>query len=122
MRDFVKDLAEFLAARQPDRLTVEMRKGERDGRLFVDTLRNAYASTAVAPYAVRARPGASVATPLAWDELDDPALRSDAYTVKTIFDRLAARGDPWRQMGRRARGLQEPRRRLDSLIGRGRHR
>jgi bifunctional non-homologous end joining protein LigD len=119
VRDLVKDLAEFLAARHPDRLTVEMRKAEREGRLFLDTLRNAYASTAVAPYAVRARPGAPVATPLEWDELDDPALRSNTYTIKTIFDRIAGQGDPWRQIRRRARGLAKPRRRLDKLIARG---
>ncbi len=116
VRDFARDLAGLLARRHPDVLTVEMRKDERAGRVFLDYLRNAYASTAVAPYAVRARPGAPVATPLAWEELEDPALRSDTYTLRTLPDRLARVGDPWRDMRRHARGLSAARRRLDSQV------
>jgi len=77
--------------------------------VFLDYLRNAYASTAVAPYAVRARPGAPVATPLAWEELEDPALRSDTYTLRTLPDRLARVGDPWRDLGRHAHKLDPAR-------------
>ncbi len=109
VRDFARDLADLLARRHPDALTVEMRKDEREGRVFLDYLRNAYASTAVAPYAVRARPGAPVATPLEWEELDDLALRSDTYTLRTLPARLARVGDPWRDMRRRARGLDPKR-------------
>lgn len=114
VRDFARDLADLLARRHPDALTVEMRKDEREGRVFLDYLRNAYASTAVAPYAVRARPGAPVATPLTWEELDDAVLRSDTYTLRTVRDRLAEVGDPWRAMRRHARGLAAARKRLDS--------
>ena len=63
-RAFAKDVAAVLASRYPDRLTVEMRKADRRGRLFLDYLRNAYGQNSVAPYAVRAKPGAPVATPL----------------------------------------------------------
>ena len=52
----------------------QVRKEKREGRLFLDTARNAYAQTAVAPYAVRALPGAPVAAPLDWDELGDSSL------------------------------------------------
>ncbi|HZD65429.1 MAG TPA: non-homologous end-joining DNA ligase, partial [Acidimicrobiales bacterium] len=71
VRDFAHGVAERLAERHPDSLTIEQRKEERRGRLFLDYLRNGYAQTSVAPYALRARPGAPVATPLFWEELDD---------------------------------------------------
>jgi bifunctional non-homologous end joining protein LigD len=99
-------LAEVLARRAPDRLTTEFHKKERGGRLFLDCNRNAYAQTAVPVYAVRPRPGAPVAVPLAWDELDttDP----DAWTVRTIADRLEQE-DPWAGFSRRARTLDRAR-------------
>ena len=114
-RDFAKDLAQLLADRHPDTLTIEMRKKERGGRLFLDYVRNGYAATAVAPYSVRARPGASVATPLTWDELNDPDLRSNTYTLRNIWDRLDKVGDPWHGMKKHARGLAGPRRKLDAI-------
>jgi bifunctional non-homologous end joining protein LigD len=117
VRAFVRDLAEELARRHPDELTVEQRKAKRDGRVFLDTLRNTYAHTAVPPYAVRAFPSAPVATPLAWEELDDPALGPGRYTVGNLFERLADVEDPWAGMARRASGLVRARRRLDAVAG-----
>jgi bifunctional non-homologous end joining protein LigD len=63
--------------------------------VLVDVARNTYAQTTVAPYAVRAIPGAPVATPLAWDELEDPELHPRRWTLATIPQRLDERGDPW---------------------------
>ncbi len=114
-RDFAKDLAQLLAGRHPETLTTEMRKSERGGRLFLDYVRNGYAATAVAPYSLRPRPGAPVATPLTWDEVQDPDLRVDSYNLRNIWERLEKVGDPWRSMMRNARGLKEPRRKLDRL-------
>ena len=54
---------------------------------------------------VRAKPRAPVATPLRWDELSDPRLKPDRWTVKSIGDRIEAEGDPWQGMSRRARAL-----------------
>jgi bifunctional non-homologous end joining protein LigD len=116
-RDFARDLAQLLAGRHPDTLTTEMRKGEREGRLFLDYVRNGYAATGVAPYSLRPRPAAPVATPLTWDELKDPALRSNTYNLRNLWDRLDKITDPWQGMMRNARGLKDPRRRLDKLVG-----
>jgi bifunctional non-homologous end joining protein LigD len=118
-RAFARDVAELLAARHPDRLTTEARKNKRRGRLFLDTMRNAYAQTAVPPYAVRARPGAPVAVPLAWGELSDPELRGDTWNTRNVAARIAKR-DPWRGMARRARSLEAPRRKLARTLDRGR--
>jgi bifunctional non-homologous end joining protein LigD len=100
-------IAAELAERSPDALTTQWRKERREGRILVDVARNGYAQTTVAPYAVRARPGAPVATPLRWEELEDDALRPDGWTLRTLPDRLAADGDPWEEIGRTARALHE---------------
>ncbi len=89
------ELAEELAARLPDQLTTSWRKEGRGGRVLVDAARNTYAQTAVAPYAVRAKPGAPVATPLFWEELEEPELHPRRWTLKDVPERLERRGDPW---------------------------
>jgi bifunctional non-homologous end joining protein LigD len=116
VRGFAKDVATGAAQRAPDELTVEMRKKDRGDRLFLDYLRNAYSQSSVAPYAVRTRPGAPVATPLDWDEFADADLHSQSYTVENIFRRLAQKEDPWKGMMDEAQALDEARERLDELM------
>jgi bifunctional non-homologous end joining protein LigD len=116
VRAFARDLARLAAARDPRRLTVEQRKAKRGDRILVDVMRNTYAHTAVAPYAVRARPGAPVATPLAWDELAQSSTRPDRWTLRTLPDRLEHDGDPWAQINDAARALGTPRRRLADAL------
>jgi bifunctional non-homologous end joining protein LigD len=103
---WAKGLADELAAASPRRLTTEFYKEKRGAPLFLDTRRNAYAQHSVAPYAVRPRDGAPVATPLRWEELDDRALRPDRWNVRTVLDRVADGGDPWQGIGRAARSLR----------------
>lgn len=110
VKPLAKNLAERLVAGNPDCFTVEHRKQKRGDRVFVDYLRNEYAQTAVPPYAVRARDGAPVATPLHWDELRDPALHSQSYTLGTVLTRLERMGDPWRDIDRHAVSLRKQRR------------
>jgi len=95
-------VAEQLVARRPRDLTMEFYKRKRDGRLFVDVNRNAYAATSVPPYAVRPKPGAPVATPLRWEELEDRRLRAQRYTLRNVLDR---EGDPWQSIARAAGAL-----------------
>ncbi len=102
VRETARALAELAVSRSPDRLTLAQRKDRRDGKVFVDILRNAWAQTAVAPYAVRARPGAPVATPLSRDELGRSDLGPRKWTVENLFRRLGAKDDPWKGMGRHA--------------------
>ncbi len=106
VREFAKDLADVAASRRPDKLTTEVRKDARRGRLFLDYLRNSYAQTAVAPYSVRAKPGAPVAAPLLWEELSESAMRSGRFTIRNIFERLDRRGDPWQDMLSHAKPLR----------------
>jgi bifunctional non-homologous end joining protein LigD len=85
--------------------------------VYLDVMRNAYAQTAVAPYSVRARRGAPVATPLEWDELDRRGLRADRFTIRDVPKRLAESGDPWAGLQRRARSLTRPAQRLAKILG-----
>jgi bifunctional non-homologous end joining protein LigD len=119
VRRFARDLARVLVDRAPDALTLEARKQKRGGRIRIDVMRNGYAQTAVPPYAVRARPTAPVATPLHWQELSDSSLRPDKFTLRHLDRRLARLGDPWSEIGRHARGLDRPRRRLNELLAAG---
>ena len=114
VRRFAFALGEALVAREPDLLTMEFRKEKRNGRLYVDLARNGYAQTAVPPYAVRPRGGAPVATPVEWSEVESKDLRPDGFTMRTIFDRLDGADDPWKGMARRARSLDNARRKLGS--------
>lgn len=118
VRAFARDLAGVLVRRRPEAYTLEQRKQKRQGRLFLDVLRNAYGATAVAPYAVRARPGAPVATPLGWAEVEeDASLGPRNWTIVNLFERLARLPDPWSGMMRHARSLAGPRRRLSRMLG-----
>lgn len=115
VRQFARDVAGIVAADDPAHRTVEQRKDKRGDRIYLDVMRNAYAQTAVAPYAVRARRGAPVATPLEWDELGGRGLRPDRFTVRDVPKRIAEQGDPWADMRRRARSLTRPMQRLKKL-------
>lgn len=114
VRAFAADAADLLVARHPDRLTRAQRKAKRGDRVFLDIMRNAYAQTAVVPYAVRAREGAPVATPLEWDELAGSDMGPRRYGIRNLFRRMSRKEDPWKGMGRRARGLAGPRTALDA--------
>jgi len=119
-RSFARQVAELLAARHPDGLTTAIRKEKRGGRVFVDTLRNGYAQTAVVPYSLRAAKGAPVAAPLEWDELTGSDCHPDRYTIFDVPARLEDIGDPWASMTRGARSLSAAQRRLARLAERSR--
>jgi bifunctional non-homologous end joining protein LigD len=94
-KSFCKAVAETLVAVAPDRYIATMSKAARKGKIFVDYLRNDRGATAVAPYSTRARPGATVSVPIAWDELS-AKLKSNHYTIKNVPARLSRlQTDPW---------------------------
>ncbi|MBV8940107.1 MAG: non-homologous end-joining DNA ligase [Solirubrobacterales bacterium] len=115
-RAFARDFAELATKRNPGVFTTEQRKAKRQGRILIDIMRNGYARTAVAPYAVRARPGAPVATPLHPGELEDAATRPDRWTLRNVLGRLEREGDPWRAIGRGRQTITVPRQRLKGAL------
>jgi bifunctional non-homologous end joining protein LigD len=95
VKEFCKAVATRLAQSAPSQYTTNMAKAARKGRIFVDYLRNDRGATAVCAYSTRAKPGAPVSTPLAWDELSS-AIRSDHFHVANLPARLASlKRDPW---------------------------
>ncbi len=106
VRDFAHRLCQRAASSASDLLTVEPRKNKRGSRVFLDYLRNAYGQTAVAPYAVRPLPGAPIATPLRWEEVDS-RLDPQRYRVDNIFKRLAQTSDPWADISSHTSQLPE---------------
>ena len=88
-------IAKRLCARHPDLVTVEFYKKDRKGRLFFDTMRNAPGATFVAAYSLRGKPGAPVSAPIAWHEVDDPALAPDGFRLRDVPARLDRLGDLW---------------------------
>jgi bifunctional non-homologous end joining protein LigD len=114
-REFANRVAGLLVRRHPELFTVAARKAARGERIYIDTLRNAYGHTVVPPYAVRARPHAPVATPIAWEELDDPAMHAARFTLRDVPERLATHPNPWRAWRRSARALGPARARLARL-------
>ncbi len=92
---FCKAIAELLVRTFPDRFTSKMTKTTREGRIFVDYLRNAENATAIAPYSVRAKRNAPVAMPITWEQLKQD-LRNDHFNVRNVPGLLARRRrDPW---------------------------
>ena len=68
--DFARRVVEVMEQKWPDRYTSNVRKNRRTGKIFIDWMRNGRGATSVAPYSLRARKGAKVSMPIAWDELD----------------------------------------------------
>jgi DNA ligase D len=106
VRRFCEAFAKQQAQQAPKRFTANMAKRERRGRIYLDYLRNARSATAVGAYSLRARPGVSASTPLAWAEL---GALDDARDLnwRTVPERLAQDGfaDPWAGIDAAARAL-----------------
>ena len=95
VKQFTKQLAEFLVRARPDLFTAKMAKKRRGGKIFVDYLRNAETASAVAAFSPRARKDAGVSTPVSWDELGKSDIRK-RFTVKSVPRRLKhLDADPW---------------------------
>ncbi len=90
-------LGRLIVDRHPDTATMERVVSKRGKRVYVDTGQTGPSRTIVAPYSVRATKGARVSTPLTWDEVT-PDLDPSAYTIRTVPERVAERGDPMRPM------------------------
>ena len=100
IKPLARKLAESVQAGCPDLATLEKRKKNRRGKVFVDYLRNDTGQTAVLPYSLRARKGAPVATPIRRDELDAASIKPDRYSPENLFQRLGQMKDPWADFNR----------------------
>jgi DNA ligase D len=96
VRDAAVAIARELERRRPELITAAWWKEERGTRVFVDFNQNAPHKTVFGAWSVRARPGAQVSTPFAWDELE--AVEPDELTIATVPERVRTQGDPWAPM------------------------
>jgi bifunctional non-homologous end joining protein LigD len=94
-RAWVERVSRTVGAVVPDLVSWKWQKSERGGRARLDYTQNAINKTVVAPYSPRPAPGAPVSPPIGWHELDDPALRPDRWTIRTVLERLAEQPDPF---------------------------
>ena len=114
---FADAVGTLLARRDPKHLTQEFHKVDRDGRILVDTGRNNYSATFAAAYAVRARPGAPISAPCAWEEIERGAVGPRTFTLRTMQTRVSSAGDPWAEMLRRKQSLEKAIERLRDQQG-----
>ena len=92
-RAWVEQVSRAVGAAVPDLVSWKWAKDQRGGRARLDYTQNWRNRTLVAPYSPRPAPGLPVSAPITWDELDDPELRPDRWTIRTILPRIAERGD-----------------------------
>ena len=94
-RAWAEQLSKAIGATVPELVSWSWEVERRGGLARLDYTQNAVNKTLVAPYSPRAAPGAPVSAPIDWDELDDPALRPDGFTLRDVPQRLRERGDPF---------------------------
>ena len=102
---WVEKLSRAVGATVPEMVSWTWQKSARQGRARLDYTQNAINKTLVAPYSARPAPGAPVSAPISWEELDDPGLRSDAWTVRSLPQRVASVGELWAGVNARAQKL-----------------
>jgi bifunctional non-homologous end joining protein LigD len=96
IKDFARSLVDYLVKQDPAKYIGTMNIVKRKGKIFIDYFRNNRGATSIAPYSTRARPNASVSTPVHWSELTNN-IKDTYYTVKTLPGRLKKlRKDPWK--------------------------
>jgi bifunctional non-homologous end joining protein LigD len=90
---WVEGLSRAIGAMVPNLVSWEWAKAARKGRARLDYTQNTYIKTLVAPYSVRPAPGAPVSAPIRWEELDEPSLRPNSFTVRNLVERVREQGD-----------------------------
>lgn len=108
-------IAKMAVRAYPSLLTTELRKEKRGGKVFVDYMRNSYGQTSIAPYSLRARKGAPIATPLSWEEMRNASTNPSRYDIKNIFRRLSRIDDPWKDINKDKQSLTKAQRKLDKI-------
>ncbi|HVV07998.1 non-homologous end-joining DNA ligase [Amycolatopsis sp.] len=97
-RAWAETVSRTIGRTVPELVSWEWHRDKREGLARLDYTQNVINKTLVAPYSVRPRPGAPVSVPLDWDELDDPDLRPDRWTIHTVAERLRHQGDPFAEL------------------------
>jgi bifunctional non-homologous end joining protein LigD len=97
-RGWAETVSKAIGKMVPEMVSWAWTKSDRGGKARLDYTQNVKNKTLVAPYSARPAPGAPVSVPIEWDELDDPDLRPDRWTVRTVLDRITEVGDPFERL------------------------
>jgi len=111
VRAVAKEIVSQANREIPEQTTLERHPSKRKGRIYLDYLRNGLGQTLAAAYSLRAYPGATISTPLEWNEVKK-GLRPEQFTIKTIFRRLNSRSDLWRSVLKQKNDLRDISRKL----------
>jgi len=115
VKPFCESVAKLIAKADPEHYTSNMSKAARHGRIYIDYLRNGRGATSVAPYSTRAKTGAPVSVPLAWEELT-ARIHSDQFNIRNLPKRLASlKRDPWEDMMSTRQSLMSAMRKVKQL-------
>jgi len=112
---FAKEISTYISLKNPNKFTTAIRKVKREGRLYIDFLRNSYGQTSVAPFSVRAIENAPVAVPIYWEELDDAQLNAQFCTIKNVLERLETIENPWKDFKTNAKNISDAKEKLGVL-------
>jgi len=104
VKAFARALTIKMETMYPEKVTHNFLKSQRTGKVFIDYLRNNYGQTAVAPYSIRLKPGAPVATPIFWNDLYKKEFGPQTINIRNIFQYLK-KGDPWKDIYKRPRSM-----------------
>jgi bifunctional non-homologous end joining protein LigD len=104
-REWVEKVSRAVGSTVPELVSWEWNRDRRGGRARLDYTQNVANKTLVAPWSIRPRPGAPVSVPITWDELDDPELAPDRWTVRDVPERVRQAGDPLAPLIGRAQKL-----------------
>jgi bifunctional non-homologous end joining protein LigD len=116
VHEFGKKFATVLANEYPYEITIDQSKATRGERVFIDYARNSYGFNVIAPYSVRTKENAPVATPIYWDEIAEKKLASQAYHIKNIFQRLKEGLNPWEELSDMGFSLVKANEKLSKLV------
>lgn len=103
---FSQAIVTHLARTLPQRFSAKSGPRNRQGKIFIDYLRNGFGATTVAAWSLRARPGLGVSVPIEWDELDS-IVSSAHWTITNIDTRLALGNTPWKSYAKSAQALKK---------------
>ena len=92
---FSKDVALYMENKYPRAFTSNIRKNAREGKIFIDYLRNAKGATCVAAYSVRARKNAPISFPISWDELNE--IKPNEITINN-YQSYLSKTNPWSKL------------------------
>jgi bifunctional non-homologous end joining protein LigD len=112
---FAGRAGEIFTRRDPQHLTQEFSKADRENRIYVDTGRNDYSATFAAAYTVRAKPGAPVSAPCTWEEVERGEIEPRTFTVRNMAARVGAVGDVWHDLHSHPASLKAAMERLEEL-------